>query len=64
MHNETNRFVVALQDLKTRVHTCQESHAFTSCLPCPKVLECELRDHYVKSVYESMSQGETGGFEF
>jgi len=31
---------------------------------CDKLFECALRDEYVKAVYESMSKGQGGGFEF
>jgi len=31
---------------------------------CEKLLECEVRDDYIKAVYDSMSKGAGGGFEF
>ncbi len=43
---------------------CQEEHQLNSCTPCPKIIECEIRKQYVKSVYESMNKGAGGGFEF
>lgn len=43
---------------------CQTDHALQSCLGCPELLDCSLRDAYVKAVYESMSKGHGGGFEF
>jgi len=43
---------------------CQEDNQLTSCTPCIKIIECEIRKQYVKSVYESMNKGAGGGFEF
>ncbi len=43
---------------------CQKEHNLKSCSKCDKYLNCETRQSYVKSVYDSMSKGETGGFEF
>ena len=35
-----------------------------SCLGCEEINSCDLRDSYVKAVYDSMSRGGGGGFEF
>lgn len=43
---------------------CQTQKDTSSCLTCEKVLQCDIRDSYVKAVYESMSKGSEGGFEF
>ncbi len=43
---------------------CQEENQLNSCTPCSKIIECEIRKQYVKSVYESMNKGAGGGFEF
>jgi hypothetical protein len=51
---------VKLQELKT----CQANHNVSDCFDCDKLLACELRREYVKAVYESMSKGSMGGFEF
>ena len=50
----------ALEDLRS----CQGGKSLSSCFVCSEVLGCELRSKYVKSVYFSMSKGETGDFEF
>ena len=55
---------IALEDKNREIKECQESRDLKSCLGCEKVNDCELRDSYVKAVYESMSKGEGGGFEF
>lgn len=49
---------------KQILQECQASRELRSCLPCDKINDCEIRDTYVKSVYESMSKGKGGGFEF
>lgn len=43
---------------------CQKEHGLKSCFSCEKLLDCDIRRDYVKAVYESMSKGESGGFEF
>ncbi|MFA5501676.1 MAG: hypothetical protein WC253_03455 [Sulfurovaceae bacterium] len=54
----------ALQEAITSLQECQKSCNLTSCFDCEKLLDCEIRNNYVKAVYESMNKGETGGFEF
>jgi hypothetical protein len=49
-----------LENLKT----CQQSKNINSCMKCQSALECEVRETYVKAVYESMNKGSGGGFEF
>ena len=43
---------------------CQINHNLDSCMTCEKLLDCEVRDKYIKVVYESMNKGSGGGFEF
>lgn len=43
---------------------CQMKHALSSCMKCDNLLDCEVRDKYIKIVYESMNKGSGGGFEF
>ena len=43
---------------------CQAQHNLDSCFKCNKMIDCTLRQDYVKSAYESMNKGSTGGFEF
>ena len=54
----------ALDQKLEALQQCQQEHALKSCLSCPELLDCQLRDAYVKAVYESMSKGHGGGFEF
>ena len=53
-----------LKAKETNLKECQQSHNVDSCMKCDKVIGCQIRDEYVKAVYESMSKGESGGFEF
>ncbi len=53
-----------LDTQKKLLEECQISKGLKSCIKCEKIIECELRDRYVKSVYASMNKGQDGGFEF
>lgn len=66
-------FEEALDARLQTLNECQAAHnasvefdgaKYGSCTPCPKIIGCELRHVYVKAVYNSMSKGDTGGFEF
>jgi hypothetical protein len=46
------------------IKECQIQHNVQSCMKCDKVLNCDIKDTYVKTVYESMNKGSGGGFEF
>ncbi len=65
MSNETSdEYQQVLDGKKEILQQCQKEKNVSSCLKCEKTFECETRKDYVKAVYESMSHGETGGFEF
>ena len=55
---------LALQEKKSALEACQAEQQLTSCMSCEKLLECDIRDDYIKAVYDSMSKGTGGGFEF
>ena len=55
---------IILADKKIELESCQEEHQITSCIKCDKLLDCTVRDAYIKAVYDSMSKGTGGGFEF
>jgi hypothetical protein len=55
---------ITLKQKKVELENCQKEHNVSSCLKCDKLLNCALRDAYVKAVYDSMSKGKGGGFEF
>jgi hypothetical protein len=66
MHNnkELDQWDLALEEQIKIVNQCQLDNNLKSCTKCPKILDCITRKQYVKSVYESMSKGAGGGFEF
>ena len=55
---------IALRVKTEELKKCQDERGVTSCMQCEKLLDCELRDAYVKAVYDSMNKGTGGGFEF
>jgi hypothetical protein len=59
-----NKYELNLEQNSEILLECQKKRDIDSCFVCEKTFECEIRRKYVKSVYESMSQGEGGGFEF
>jgi hypothetical protein len=59
-----NNYETKLDEAIEALQACQRAHHLKSCSECEQYLECELRKQYVKTVYESMSKGDTGGFEF
>jgi len=59
-----DKFELHLDEMINKLQSCQNDKSLTSCSNCEFYLTCELRSDYVKSVYNSMSKGDTGGFEF
>jgi len=65
MHSEKkDKFEVYLDKMVEKLHNCQQDKAHKSCSLCELYFGCDLRNEYVKAVYNSMSKGDTGGFEF
>jgi hypothetical protein len=61
---QLDEWQIALTQKKAELESCQAEHQLKSCMGCDKLLDCEVRDAYVKAVYDSMSKGAGGGFEF
>jgi hypothetical protein len=59
-----DKFELHLDEMIIKVQECQKEKNLQSCSRCEHYLECALRTDYVSAVYNSMSKGETGGFEF
>ena len=59
-----DKFEIHLDEMILQLQQCQQQKNLKSCSDCEHYLGCELRNDYIKSVYNSMSKGETGGFEF
>lgn len=64
VNQELDKFELHLNEMIQKVQKCQEDKVLKSCSICEHYFTCDLRTDYVKSVYNSMSKGETGGFEF
>jgi len=65
MHSkQKDKFELYLDEMMKKLQNCQEDKGHKSCSLCESYFGCELRDEYVKAVYNSMSKGDTGGFEF
>ena len=61
---ELDEFEQKLTEQLKILHECQQKNQIDSCLKCPHIIGCEVRKTYVIAVYNSMSKGDTGGFEF
>ena len=59
-----DKFELHLDEMIEKLQTCQKAKEVKSCSACEFYLTCELRSSYVEAVYNSMSKGDTGGFEF
>jgi len=61
---ELDRWEQELEEEITLIEKCQKEHQVSSCMKCEHLLSCETRQRYVAAVYNSMSKGGGGGFEF
>jgi len=61
---QKDKWQIALDEPLRILKECQVSNNIDSCLKCEKILDCPIRETYIKSVYESMNKGSGGGFEF
>ncbi len=59
-----DKFQLHLEEMLSKLQECQVQKSMKSCSDCEYFLSCELRTDYIKAVYNSMSKGDTGGFEF
>jgi hypothetical protein len=64
MADTNTEYEVRLDDAKRLLSECQLDKLIDSCLNCSEVIGCPIRTQYVRAVFESMSKGETGGFDF
>jgi hypothetical protein len=59
-----DKFELFLDEKLVELQACQENKNHKTCSVCEHYFDCDLRHEYVKAVYNSMSKGDTGGFEF
>ena len=65
MHSDKrDKFELYLDEMIQKLQACQKEKSYKSCSACESYFGCQLREEYVKAVYNSMSKGDTGGFEF
>ncbi|MFT7859594.1 MAG: hypothetical protein ABXS93_01530 [Sulfurimonas sp.] len=63
-NQEKDKFEIYLEEMIAKLQVCQKEHNVESCSKCEHYIGCEVRKEYVNAVYNSMSKGDTGGFEF
>ncbi len=63
MENNT-KLQADFDNAKNKLEICQNSHGFTSCFNCEKLLDCAIRDAYVENTYKMLSKGENSDFDF
>ena len=63
-HQKLDKYEEELQIQTIKLKECQKDKDVDSCLKCEKIIGCEIRNSYVKAVYDSMNKGQSGGFEF
>jgi len=61
---ELSVFEARLDTALEAMQACQREKTLKSCSLCEQYIGCDIRRAYVQAVYDSMSKGETGGFEF
>ncbi len=61
---ELDEYEQKLKDATAKLKECQTKENKESCLKCDKIIGCTTRNEYVHAVYDSMSKGQSGGFEF
>lgn len=61
---DNSEYEARLDEAIKILQECQQEQDLSSCYVCEKCIGCEIRVKYIRAVYESMSKGETGGFDF
>ncbi len=61
---QKDKFELHLEKMIIQLTQCQKDKDMQTCSKCSEFLTCSLRKEYVDAVYNSMSKGDTGGFEF
>lgn len=61
---QKDKFDLALEEQAKILQACQNSRGLNSCLNCDEIFACPTRKSYVDAAYNSMSKGDSGGFDF
>ena len=65
MEKDTTKFVLKICDALYLLNKCQmNTQKKLSCIGCVDFFVCNKRKDYVNKVYNSMSKGKSGNFEF
>ena len=65
MEKDTTKFDLELCDALNLLNECQmNTQKKLSCIGCVNFFACNQRKDYVNKVYNSMSKGKSGNFEF
>ena len=65
MEKDTTKFDLELYDALNLLNECQiNNQKKLSCIGCVNFFVCNKRKDYVNKVYNSMSKGMSGNFEF
>lgn len=59
-----DQFEQNLEQKTALLQECQRQKSLNSCFNCEQFFTCETRQNYIDAVYNSMSKGAQGGFEF
>ncbi|MGP1506343.1 MAG: hypothetical protein ACTTIM_02645 [Campylobacter sp.] len=63
MENNT-KLQVDFDNAKNELEICQNSHGFTSCFNCEKLLDCAIRDAYVETPTRCFQKAKTATLIF
>ena len=61
---QKDRFELEMDNKKEILQNCQSDKGLNSCFNCNELFNCQIRKDYVDDVYNSMSKGNVGDFDF
>jgi len=61
---QKDRFELEMDNKKEILQNCQSDKGLNSCFNCNELFSCQIRKDYVDAVYNSMSKGNVGDFDF
>lgn len=61
---QKDEFELELDNKREILQNCQMQKGQNSCFNCDEIFTCQTRKEYVDAVYNSMSKGSSGGFDF
>lgn len=61
---QKDKYELELENELKNLKNCENYKNLKSCYNCEKIFDCDIRKKYVDAVYNSMSKGSSGGFDF